>query len=478
MAYRQAERKQRWLFPESLDEYISQQDPVRAYDAFVDALDIESLGIEFDPRKVGCPQYDPKVMLKILVYGYSYGIRSSRKLERAMYHNLSFIWLAGALKPDHKTIAEFRRRNRKALKDVLKQCARLCIELDLIAGNTLFVDGSKFQGNVSLNNLWTPQRCQKYLGKLDQRIDEILAECDSIDQQESFDGSLVELKAELADKRKLKEKVQDVFQKLRTDGLTQFNTTDPDSARMHGRQGSHAGYNAQIVVDDRHGLIVHSDVVNANNDLGQFASQIGQANQTLDEPCKVACADAGYANGQQLQKIDAQGILVIVPSSKQVSGKEAGSFDKSRFRYVPGDDVYICPEGIALPYRRLNSWRGQREYYPGRGVCSRCKHFGVCTRNVTTGRKIIRYENEAVRQKISAQYEQDSSQQIYSRRKQKVELPFGHIKRNLGVDSFLLRGLAGVRAEMSIMCSCFNIARLIGMFGVSGLIGRFIALGL
>ena len=477
MAYRQAERKQRLLFPESLDEYISQEDPVRAYDAFVDALDMELLGIEFDPLKAGCPQYDPRIMLKILVYGYSYGVRSSRKLERALHHNLSFIWLAGALKPDHKTIAEFRRRNKKALKEVLKQCARLCIELDLIAGNTLFVDGSKFRGNVSLNNLWTAGRCQKYLSRLDQRIDEILAECDSVDEQESDDSSLVELKAELLDKRKLKAKVEGVLEKLHTEELTRFNSTDNDSARMHGRQGSHAGYNAQIVVDDRHGLIVHSDVVNANNDLGQFASQIEQANQTLDKPCGTACADAGYSNGEELEKIESQGIAVIVPSSKQASGKEAGDFDKSRFRYVPEDDVYICPEGIRLPYRRLNGGRGKREYYPGRGVCPKCRHFGVCTRNITTGRKIIRYENEEVRQKITARYEQACSQQIYSRRKQKVELPFGHIKRNLGVGSFLLRGLAGVRAEMSVMCSCFNMARLIGLFGVSDLVKRFTAFG-
>jgi transposase len=473
MAYRQAERKQRLLFPESLEEYISQEDPVRAYDAFVNALDIELLGIECDPHKVGCPQYDPRIMLKILVYGYSYGIRSSRKLERALHHNLSFIWLAGALKPDHKTIAEFRRRNKKALKEVLKQCARLCIELDLIAGNTLFVDGSKFRGNVSLNNIWTRQRCQKYLAKLDQRIDEILAECDSVDDEESNDRSLVELKAELSDKQKLKAKVDGVLAKLQTEGLSQFNSTDNDSARMHGRQGSHAGYNAQIVVDDQHGLIVHSDVVNANNDLGQFSSQIEQANQTLDEPCKAACADAGYANGEELEKIDALGITVIVPSSKQASGKDSGPFDKSRFRYVAEDDVYVCPEGIRLSYRRINGSRGQMEYYPGRGICTKCKHFGVCTSNVTTGRKIIRYQNELIRQKIAAQYDQARSQQIYSRRKQKVELPFGHIKRNLGAGSFLLRGLAGVRAEMSVMCSCFNIARLIGLFGVSGMIRRF-----
>ena len=477
MAYRQAERQQRLLFPESLDDYISSEDPVRAYDAFVDALDMELLGIECAPHKVGCPQYDPRIMLKVLIYGYSYGIRSSRKLERALHHNLSFIWLAGALKPDHKTLAEFRRRHPKALKEVLKQCARLCIELDLIAGNTLFVDGSKFRGNVSLNHLWTAERCQKSLARLDHRIDAILAECENVDAQESDERSLVALKAELVDKQKLKAKVAGVLEKLHTETLTHFNSTDKDSARMHGRQGSHAGYNAQIVVDDRQGLIVHSDVVNANNDLGQFAHQIEQANQTLDEPCKVACADAGYANGEELEKIDAQGIAVIVPSSKQARGQAAGAFDKSRFHYVAGEDVYLCPEGIALPYRRLNGGRGQREYYPGRGVCPRCRHFGVCTRNLTTGRKIIRYENEETRRKIAARYEQACSQQIYSRRKQKVELPFGHLKRNLGVDSFLLRGLAGVRAEMSVMCSCFNMARLIGLLGVSGLIRRFMALG-
>jgi hypothetical protein len=381
-----------------------------------------------DPHKVGCPEYDPAVMLKVLVYGYSYGIRSSRKLERALYHNLSFIWLAGGLRPDHKTIARFRRDNRKALKQVLKQCARLCIELDLIAGNTLFVDGSKFRGNASLNNLWTPERCEKYLGRLDQRIDEILSECDGIDEQEADEGSLVELKKELDSKQKLKAKVQTALAKLRTEGVDRLNTTDPESAPMHGRQGSHAGYNAQIVVDERHGLIVHSDVVNENNDLGQFAKQVEQAHETLGQPCESACADAGYSNSDELEKVDAQGICVIVPSSKQARGREPGAFDKSRFGYVPQEDCYICPEGVELPYRRLNGRDREREYYPGRGVCPKCRHFGVCTKNVTTGRKIIRYENEAVREKLAAQYEEASSQQIYSGRKEKVELPFGHIK--------------------------------------------------
>jgi transposase len=458
MAYRQAERKA--------------EDPVRAYDAFVEALDLDALEIVWDPHKVGCPQYDPRVMLKILVYGYSYGIRSSRKLERALHHNLSFMWLAGALKPDFKTIARFRRDHRQALRQVLKQCAVVCIELDLIAGNTLFVDGSKFRGNVSLKNLWTAQRCQRHLARIDQRIESILAECEAVDEQEADSGSLVQLREQLHKKEKLKAKVEKTLEKLQSNRLDQLNTTDPESARIHSRQGSHAGYNAQIVVDDQHGLILHSDVVNDNNDLGQFAAQIDQANQTLERRCQVACGDAGFANAKELEKIDAQGIEVIVPSSKQAQGKAPGPFDKSHFDYQAQDDTYICPEGVRLPFRRLNGPKGQREYYPGRRVCDNCRHFGTCTGNVTTGRKIIRYENEALRERLAAHYNTPSSQAVYQRRKEKVELPFGHLKRNLGVGSFLLRGLAGVRAEMSLLSSCFNVARLIGLFGVSGLIER------
>jgi len=149
MAYRYGDRQQRTLFPQSVDEYIPADAPVRAYDVIVDSFDFDALGIEVNSHKVGCPQYDPIAMLKLLVYGYSYGVRSSRKLERETHYNLSFIWLAGGLKPDHKTIAEFRRKNKSAIKKVLKQCARLCIDLGLIEGNTLFVDGSKIRANAS-----------------------------------------------------------------------------------------------------------------------------------------------------------------------------------------------------------------------------------------------------------------------------------------------------------------------------------------
>jgi transposase len=192
----------------------------------VDSLDFDELGIDLDDRKVGCPQYDPKAMLKLLVYGYSYGIRSFRKLEREAHYNLSFIWLVGGLQPEHKTIAEFRRKNKSALQKVLKQFARLCIELKLIEGNTLFVDGSKVRANASINNNWTKQKSLKRLEKIDGRIAEILSECESVDQAEHDNSSMVQMKKELSDKETLKAKVADILNRLNAEDKKSLNTLD------------------------------------------------------------------------------------------------------------------------------------------------------------------------------------------------------------------------------------------------------------
>jgi len=474
MAYRYGDRQQKALFPQSIDEYIPGDAPVRAYDAFVDALDIEQLGLEVKPHKVGCPQYAPKVMLKLLVYGYSYGVRSSRKLERETHYNLSFIWLTGGLKPDHKTIAEFRRKNKASLRKVLKQCARLCIDLGLIEGNTLFVDGSKVRANAGINSSWSRQKCLKRLEKIDSRIAEILCECESVDHAERNKASMVQMKKELSDNETLKAKVVEILNKLNTDAKKSINTTDQDCTKIHGRQGSHAGYNIQSVVDEKHGLIVSSDVVNENNDLHQFAEQIEQANETLEKNCKIACADSGYADINELEKIDAQDIKVIVPSSRQISRKEPGAFDRSCFQYDPEHDSYICPQGHVLRYSSTNLQKRHKVYRIGGSACKTCCYFDVCTNN-PRGRTITRLLKEDLVQKLEAQYEQPESMDVYELRKQKVELPFGHIKHNLGVSGFLLRGLDGVKAETSLLSTCFNIARMTSIIGVSELIAKLMS---
>lgn len=466
MPYRCGDRNQINLFPQAIEDYVGPDDPVRAYDTLVESLDFDDLGIELNEMKIGCPQYDPKTMLKLLVYGYSYGIRSSRKLERAIYHNISFIWLMGGLKPDHKTIAEFRRKNKPALKRVLKQCARMCMNLGLISGNTLFVDGSKIRANASLNNTWDEKKCQKVLKKIDRRIDKIISECDEADEREEGAPSHVKMEEELKDQKTLKEKVEKITKELEEEGKTSKNTTDPECTRIRSAHGVHAGYNGQIVVDEENGLIVNSDVVSENNDLNQFDEQINQANEAMGKECKAACGDSGYADTNRLEKIDKQNIKVVVPSQRQASEKKAGPFSKENFRYDSKKDCYICPEGQVLKYSHFDICKKHKCYQiTDKSICFNCRYYGTCTK-AKTGRKIIRLPNEEVREKLEAQYLEPESQAIYKLRKQKAELPFGHIKRNLGVNAFLLRGLEGAKAEMSLLASCFNLTRMINILGV------------
>ena len=466
MAYRCGDRYQMELLPHSIEEYVAEDDPVRAYDAFVEALDFHELGININPYKVGNAEYDPRSMLKLLVYGYSYGVKSSRKLERECYHNISFIWLMGGLKPDHKTIAEFRRRNKKTLKKVLRHCAQVCIKLNLIAGNILFVDGTKIRANAGRRRTHDLAYYEKLLIDIDRRIEKLLEDCDSIDRQEEALGSYIAMDKELAKNQNLKERIKETLSSFASGDRKHVNQTDPDCAIMSSVQGSHASYNVQSVVDDSHGLIVHAEAVNDTSDVNQFACQIEQANDLFEKPCDAACADAGYADTDELEKVDEQGIKVIVPSQRQALHEEEGSFSKSHFTYDKERDCYFCPEGHRLGYEWTDKKTGMRYYrITSEKRCPSCRHYGQCTTS-KRGRRIARLHNEEIKQKLEAQYQEAASQEIYKRRKTRAEHPFGHIKRNLKTDAFLMRGRDGVQAETSLLATCFNIARMITIFGV------------
>jgi transposase len=469
MAYLRGERQQRNLFPASLEEYVSSEDPVRVYDAFVDQLDFRELGLVLDEEQIGPPEFDPQAMLKLLVYGYAYGIRSSRKLERALYHNVSFMWLMGGLKPDHKTIARFRRDHRQALQRVLKQCVRLCLKLGLIEGNTLFVDGTKIRANAGMRESWTASRCERVLKETDQRIEAILKECERVDQAESDQGSLVELPEDLKQAEALKAKVRAIAEELKTSSKKAFNTTDPDCRHMQGRQGTHAAYNVQSVVDDRHGFVVQSDVVADTDDHHQLKNQIDQAAENVGKPCQTVCADAGYAETGPWAGLEDQGTAVLVPAQR--TGKiPEGPFSKDKFSYDARRDCYGCPQGHDLTYRSTNERTGYRKYLiANKSWCRACPFWGQCTKALA-GRSVIRLAREEIRERVAARLRQPEGQAIYARRKSRVEHPFGHIKRNLGVQAFLLRKFAGVRAEASLFATCFNIARMMTIFDVRRLL--------
>jgi transposase len=479
MAYRYGNRNQMALLPKSIEEYVSEEDPVRAYDAFIETLDLEDLGIEINLHKVGNAEYDPKTMLKLFVYGYSYGWKSCRKLERAIHHNLSFIWLMGGLKPDYKTVSEFRRKNKESLNVVLKKCVRMCIELDLIEGNVLFVDGAKIRANAGRGRNYTKREYERKLLEIDQNIDKLFEECERIDQEEDAHESLVKMKKELVNNKSYRARIQEILHRFKEEeeqgkSPKTINQTDPESAMMGSIQGTHASYNVQSVVDDKHGLITHADVVSDVNDRNQFSNQITQAEEVTGKECEICCGDAGYANTKELERIDRRGTRVIVPSQRQaLHNREDKPFSKDKFDYDKDLDCYYCPEGHKLVYAGMHESGKSIAYrINDADICKQCINYDECT-NARSGRKIVRLLQEEVREKLERQYEQSESQEIYKRRKSRVEHPFGHIKRNLGITNFLLRGREGVQAELSIAATCFNIARMITLFGgVKGFIGR------
>ncbi|HAH05234.1 MAG TPA: IS1182 family transposase [Elusimicrobia bacterium] len=474
MPYITGERKQGLLLPSSIEDYINPSDPVRAYDAFVDQVDITELGIQTEPNRVGAPEFDPRAMLKLLVYGYSYGVRSSRKLERATHHNLSFIWLTGGLQPDHKTIARFRRDNQAALSNILKACAHVCLKLGLVEGNTLFVDGTKVHANASMKNTWTEKRCLESLKDIDSRIARILSECEQADASEQGNPSLVKMRECLGKQGKLKEKIQGVLKDLQAGQKNATNTTDPESVRLRSNGRLGVGYNCQSVVDDKHGLIVHSDVVQASCDSNQFSLQIEKAQQALGKPCATACADAGYASTEDLKKSLDEGMDVIVPSARQVKDPSS-RVKKEHFAYDAKDDCYRCPQGHLLRYIGDHKQTKSRIYAVGDPEqCRQCPLFRRCT-NSDQGRRVERLFLEDVRERIEQRYLQADAQAVYRRRKLRVEHPFGHLKQNLGIRSFLLRGLAGVKAEAALAATAFNLVRITTILGPEAFVQRLAA---
>ena len=480
MAYRHGtDRRQMMVLPPTLDQYVSQDHAVRAFDAFVDALDFKELGIELDERKVGNSEYDPRCMLKLLLYGYSYGVKSSRKLEREVHNNLSFIWLMKQLRPDHKTIAEFRRRNKEGLKKALKLCARLCLNLGLIEGNILFLDSTKLRANAGKGNLHKKKWYEEQLKEIDLRIQQLLNQCEQIDKNESQCGSLVVMPKELAKANKLKESIENALAEFKERGdrtkdgkERQVNLIDPQSVMVKSPQGTHCGYSMQTVVDDKNGLIVHTDVVSEPNDSNQIAIQICGAEADLERECKTACADAGYSDTTEIAKLESTQRTVVIPSQLQAAHKEteAGPFDKAKFSYDADSDCYLCPQGHRLIFRRFeNKTRQRRDYRIDEpGKCRSCSHFGTCTKS-KQGRTITRHPSEELREAVSNRFEQPEIAEIYKRRKTRVEHPFGFIKKVLGYGQFMLRGRQGVRAEASILATCFNLRRMITLLGgVSG----------
>ena len=354
MLFRSGNRHQVSLLPSQLEDYVPETDPVRAYDAFVEALELEALGLKLDRNKRGCCEYDPKSMVKLLVYGYSYGVTSSRKLERATHHNLSFIWLMGGLKPNFKTIARFRKQNLGLLKKVLGKSVKMCLKLGLIEGNTLFIDGSKIRGNAGRSKHITLKYAKEQLEGLEKRIEELLEQVEKQDKSEQGLASHQDLQEELKKRGDLFHDMKACIQEMEEEDREKMNRTDKEAVMFKSRQGSHVGYNVQNSVDEKHGLVVSSDVVNEATDRKQLGAQVMEAEQALEQEVKTVCADSGYDNLSEAAPLHERGIELIVPNQEvNESNKKENDFSWRAFKYDQQSDTYRCPTGELLRFNAV-----------------------------------------------------------------------------------------------------------------------------
>lgn len=397
------DRRQALLLPETLEDYVDEENTVRVVDAFVDALDLASLGFEgIVPEATGRPGYHPGTMLKIYVYGYLNQVQSSRRLERECNRNLELIWLTRRLAPDFKTIADFRRDNGPAIRKVCAQFVALCRELHLLDAGRVAIDGSKFKALNHREKNFTQNRLKRRMASIDKTIERYLAELDRADRQREVSSVSVP-SAKIARLTKgintLKAKLEQLSAleaQMHASGETQISLTDPDARAMTSQSHSAyvVGYNVQSVVDTEHHLVVAHEVTNVGIDRGQLSSMAEKARDVLEAENLEVLADKGYFKSEEIATCEDAGIEVYVPKPATSNARARGRFYKGDFIYNSERDHYVCPAGEHLTYRMTCDEEGRRMRSYWTNTCEACPLKSDCT----TGkqRRVRRWEREDV----------------------------------------------------------------------------------
>jgi len=467
-----ADRGQSTLLPECLDDFIDESNPVRAVDAFVDALNLGKLGFDgVDPAATGRPAYHPSALLKLYIYGYLNRIQSSRRLEREAGRNLEVIWLLRRLAPDDKTIADFRKDNGPAIKKVCAQFVDLCREMGLLTKASVAIDGSKFKAVNTRDKNFTKGKVERRRAQLEESVARYLAQLDTADLQdpsEALAAKTLHLKEKLAKLTSEMQRLEAYEKQMLASPDQQISLTDPDSRAMatSGRGSGVVGYNVQVAVDTEHHLIIAHEVTNSGSDRAQLANIATRAKEVLGVDKLEAVADRGYYSGEEIKTCADAGIEVTLPKPV-TSGMEAkGKFGKHDFVYLPAEDVYRCPAGEWLGYHftTVDGDRTIRRYWTT--ACERCHLKTRCTKAKL--RVIPRWEHEHVMQ--AAQKRVDENPQAMRVRRETVEHPFGTLKMRMGATHFLMKRLPKVATEMALSVLAYNLTRVLNIIGVKPLI--------
>lgn len=458
------DRYQATLFPDQLDDYITEDNPVRVIDVFVDEMDLGKMGFKTTPAKTGRPSYHPACMLKLYIYGYLNRLQSSRRLERESHRNVELMWLLGRLSPDFKTIADFRKDNSKAIRLVCRDFVLLCRRLDLFADAFVAIDGSKFKAVNHRDLNFTRAKLKYRLNLIEQNIAKYLGQIDMADRQEN---ACAKVKTEGLESKicKLKEEVKrlnEMAEVLESTPDKQISLTDPDARSMKTRGTGIVGYNVQAAVDCKHHIIVSHEVTNVGTDRTQLSPMAKKAKAIIGcEELKVV-ADRGYYKGEEILACEQSGITTFLPKP-QTSGNQAkGLFGKDDFIYNPKTDSYECPAGEQAIYHFSSEEKGKtiRRYWSS--ACGECSLKSHCT----TGkhRRISRWQHEKTLEAVEARMADNID--MMKIRKSTVEHPFGTIKSWMGATHFQMRTLTRVKTEMSLHVLAYNLKRVMKIIGI------------
>jgi len=465
------DRGQTTLFPECLEDWIDGDNPVRAIEAFVDGLDLSGLGFDgAAPEATGRPSYHPTVLLKLYIYGYLNRVQSSRRLEREAGRNVEVMWLTGRLIPDHKTIADFRKDNGGAIKQVCVQFIELCRQMGLLTTASVAIDGSKFKAVNTRDKNFTRGKVERRRAQLEASVGRYLAQLDTADLQEPSDelaAKTTHLKEKLAKLEGEMQRLAAMEQQMLASPDQQISLTDPDSRSMatSGRGSGVVGYNVQVAVDTEHHLIVTHEVTNDGSDRAQLANVASQAKEALGADKLEAVADRGYFNSDEILKCEEAGITVTLPKPMTSNAKAEGRFGKQDFVYLGDEDVYRCPAGEKLKYHYTNEENGQKLRRYWTNACQHCALKSRCT----TGkeRRITRWEHEHVLEAVQRRL--DKNPQAMRRRRETVEHPFGTLKMRMGATHFLMKRLPKVATEMALHVLAYNLTRVMNIVGIQPL---------
>ena len=457
------------MLPESLDDYVSDTNPVRVVDVFVDELDLVSLDFESaTPADTGRPAYHPAILLKIYIYGYLNRIQSSRRLERETQRNVELMWLTGRLMPDFKTIANFRKENSKAIRGVCRQFVVLCQQLGLFGENLVAIDGSKFKAVNNRDRNFTSAKLKRRMEEIESSINRYLTALDTADQEEpkSPQPKVVRLEERIAKLKAQMKELQAIEIQLNESPDKQVSLTDPDARSMMTRGTGIVGYNVQTAVDTQHHLIVAHEVTNVGSDRDQLSAMAKQAQEAMASETLSVVADRGYFKSEEILACQDANIITYVPKPMTSAAKADGRFNNDAFIYDSAKNEYTCPAGEALIWRFSSIEKGMKLHRYWSSKCQGCTLKLQCT--PSKQRRVRRWEHEAVLEEM--QNRLSNAPEMMRVRKRTVEHPFGTLIQWMGATHFLTRRLPGVSAEMSLNVLAYNLKRVMNILGTSGLI--------